>query len=175
MTGTIFVDANVFLYANDEGDPAKMPRAHAWVDHLWDNGLGRTSMQVLSEYYVNLKRKAGASLPPDEAWLRIARLLQWKPQPVDGPLLLRAREIERRWRLSWWDSMIVAAAQLQGCAILLTEDLQDGVLYGGVTVRSPFTLDVREPVPAYAVAPQFPPRHRGRGRPKKIPVTRYGR
>lgn len=170
MTGTVFVDANVFLYANDEGDPAKMPRARAWVDHLWDNGLGRTSVQALSEYYVNLKRKAAASLPPDEAWLRVSRFLQWKPQSVDEPLFRRAREIELRWRLSWWDSMIVAAAQLQGCAILLTEDLQDGALYGGVTVRSPFTLDVREPVPTYAAAPPSAPRHRGRGRPRKHPA-----
>ena len=85
------------------------------------------------------------------------------------PLFRRAREIEQRWRLSWWDSMVVAAAQLQGCALLLTEDLQDGAAYGGVTVRSPFTLDVREPIPAYAVAPAATPRHRGRGRPRKQP------
>lgn len=167
MTGTVFVDANVFLYAIDETDPAKMARARAWVDRLWDNSLGRTSTQVLSEYYVNLRRKARETLSPDEAWGRVARLLQWKPQPVDEPLLLRAREIEQRWRLSWWDSMIVAAAQLQACALLLTEDLQDGAAYGGVTVRSPFTLDVREPVPAYAAAPAARPRYRGRGRPRK--------
>jgi len=167
MIGTVFVDANVFLYAHDEGDPARMPRAYAWVDHLWHGGLGRTSMQVLSEYYVNLKRIAGASLPPEEAWERVARFLAWKPHPVDELLFRRAREIEQRWRLSWWDSMVMAAAQLQGCALLLTEDLQDGAVYGGVTVRSPFTLDVREPAPAYTVAPLPNPRHRGRGRPRK--------
>jgi predicted nucleic acid-binding protein len=169
MTGTVFVDANVFLYAHDEGDPVKQPRAYAWVDHLWQGGLGRTSMQVLSEYYVNLKRKAGAGLSPEDAWERVSRFLLWKPQPVDEPVFRRAREIEQRWRLSWWDSMVVAAAQVQGCALLLTEDLQDGAAYGGVTVRSPFTLDVREPVPAYAVAPAVTPHHRGRGRPRKSP------
>ena len=167
MTGLVFVDANVFLYAHDEGDPAKMPRANAWLNYLWREGLGRTSIQVLSEYYVNLKRKAGASLLPEEAWERVARFLAWKPHPVDEPLFRRAREIEQRWRLSWWDSIVVAAAQLQGCALLLTEDLQDGAVYGGVTVRSPFTLDVREPVPAYAAVPPAKPRHRGRGRPRK--------
>lgn len=66
--------------------------------------------------------------------------------------------------------MVVAAAQIQDCALLLTEDLQDGAVYGGVTVRSPFTLDVREPLPAYAVAPAVRPRHRGRGRPRKQPA-----
>jgi len=94
-------------------------------------------------------------------------LFAWDPQPIDAMLLARAREIEQRWRLSWWDSMVVAAAQLQGCPLLLTEDLQDGAQYGGVTVHSPFTHGVREPVPAYAVAPTVRPRHRGRGRPRK--------
>ncbi|MNC94307.1 hypothetical protein D3C83_111260 [compost metagenome] len=63
--------------------------------------------------------------------------------------------------------MVVAAAQLQGCALLLTEDLQDGAAFGAVTVRSPFTLDVREPVAAYAAMPAMMPRHRPRGRPAK--------
>ncbi|HET6493222.1 MAG TPA: hypothetical protein VFG44_09625, partial [Burkholderiales bacterium] len=77
------------------------------------------------------------------------------------------RDIEQRYHLSWWDSMVVAAAQLQGCALLLTEDLQDGVVFGGMTVRSPFTLDVREPVATYAAMPAMMPRHRPRGRPAK--------
>ncbi len=173
MTGTVFVDANVFLYADDENDPAKQPRAYAWIDHLWYGGLGRTSLQVLSEYHVNLKRKAAPDLSTEETWERVERFLLWKPQPVNEAVFRLARQIEQRWRLSWWDSMVVAAAQLQGCAVLLTEDLQDGAVYGGVTVRSPFTLDVREPLPAYAVVPAAAPRHRGRGRPRKqsLPAT----
>jgi len=43
-----------------------------------------------------------------------------------------------------WDAMVVAAAQLQDCALLLTEDLHDGAVFGAVTVRSPFTLGVEE-------------------------------
>jgi predicted nucleic acid-binding protein len=170
MTGMVFVDANVFLYADDEGEPVRQPRAYDWVSHLWHTGLGRTSLQVLSEYYVNLKRKAAPGLSAEEAWERVARFQRWKPHPVDEQVFRLARQIEQRWRLSWWDSMVVAAAQLQGCAVLLTEDLQDGAVYGGVTVRSPFTLDVREPLPAYAVTPAVAPRHRGRGRPRKRPL-----
>lgn len=90
MSGTVFVDANVFLYAVDEVDPAKMARARAWVDRLWESGLGRTSIQVLSEYYVNFRRKGAETVSPDEAWQRVARLLQWNPQPVDESLFRRA-------------------------------------------------------------------------------------
>jgi len=67
--------------------------------------------------------------------------------------------------------MIVGAAQLQDCAILLTESLPDGTAYGEVTARSPFTLDAREPAAAYAPAPSAAgSRHRPRGRPKRETV-----
>lgn len=167
MTATVFVDTNVFVYARDARDAAKQARAEDWIARLWRDRSGRTSMQVLSEYYFNVTRKLTPRVTPEEAWDDTRTLLAWDPHPVDAALLVRAREIEQRWRLSWWDSMVVAAAQLQGCALLLTEDLQDGAVYGGATVRSPFTLDVREQAPAYTVAPLPNPRHRGRGRPRK--------
>lgn len=86
---------------------------------------------------------------------------------MDQALLRRAREIELRYKLSWWDSMIVAAAQLQECALLLTEDLQDGAVFGAATARSPFTPEVREAAARYTVERQGAPLHRPRGRPRR--------
>lgn len=174
MTGRVFVDANVLIYARDPEEPLKQSRAREWLAYLWRESLGRTSVQVLSEFYVNVTRKLVVRVEPEDAWEEMKTFFAWQPLPIDTALLTRAREIEQRWRLSWWDSMVVAAAQLQDCALLLTEDLQDGAVFGGVTVRSPFTLDVREPAAAYAAAPPPTSRHRGRGRPRKQPVTRYG-
>ena len=57
MTGRVFVDTNVLLYARDGSEPAKQPRARIWLEHLWRDMAGRTSMQVLSEYYFNVTRK----------------------------------------------------------------------------------------------------------------------
>ncbi|OGA53498.1 MAG: hypothetical protein A3G24_22095 [Betaproteobacteria bacterium RIFCSPLOWO2_12_FULL_62_13] len=167
MIAPVFVDANVLIYARDSGEPSKQRRAQDWLACLWRDRLGRTSIQVLSEFYVNVTRKLAARVDPDSAWQEVSAFFAWRPQPVDETLMRRAREIEQRHRLSWWDSMVVAAAQLQDCALLLTEDLQDGVVFGDVTVRSPFTLDVREPAAAYAAAPEPKPRHRSRGRPKR--------
>jgi len=167
MNALVFVDTNVFVYARDERDATKHARAVEWIANLWRERAGRTSTQVLSEYYFTVTRKLARRVPPDEAWDDAKTLFAWKPHPIDATLLQRAREIEQRWRLSWWDSMVVAAAQLQDCAMLLSEDLQDGVAFGDVTVRSPFTLDVREPAAAYAVTPEPKPRHRSRGRPKR--------
>lgn len=169
MTDPVFADANFLLYVRDARDPAKQARASAWHEHLWNEGLGRTSMQVVSEFYVNLKRMAGSRMTQDQAWTHTERYFAWNPQAIDEDVMLNARRVEQRYGISWWDSMIVAAAQLQECALLLTEDLQDSGVYGTVTVRSPFTLEVREAAATYAVSPRTAGPHRPRGRPRREP------
>jgi len=167
MTAAVFVDSNVFVYSRDVGQPRKRELAANWLEYLWREQLGRTSVQVLSEYYVTVTRKLDPGLSSAEAWDSVSELMAWHPQPNDENVLRRARDIELRYRVNWWDCLIVAAAQLQGCALLLSEDLQDGGVYGGVTVRSPFTLAINEPAAAYTVTPKVAARHRPRGRPRR--------
>ncbi len=173
MTGPVFVDTNVFLYARDAGEPAKRPRAAAWIEHLWREHAGRTGVQVLSEYYVNVTQKLQPGLSPDEAWDDVKALFAWKPAPIDAALLEAGREIQRRHRLGWWDSLIVGAAQAQGCALLLTEDLQDGAIFGDVKVLSPFATSVSEAVARYRATPAAG-RHPPRGRPRRAPIPSEG-
>lgn len=164
MTALVFVDANVVVYSRDSRDPVKQQRARAWLERLWHDHTGRTSIQVLSEYYVTVSRKPHPGLTSAEAWDDVCALFNWNPQAIDETLLRRGREIEQRHRLSWWNSLVVAAAQLQGCSLLLSEDLQDGGVYWGVTVRSPFTLSANEPPAAYAIGSGAISRPPGRGR-----------
>ncbi len=164
MIAPVFVDTNVLLYARDASEPVKRPLAAAWLEHLWREQLGRTSCQVLSEYYVNVTRKLVPGLAPEEAWDDVEALFSWKPAPIDRAVLEAGRAIERRHGLSWWDSLVVGAAQVQGCALLLTEDLQDGAVLGGVTVGSPFTLSVAEARVTYRPVSTVG-RHPARGRP----------
>jgi predicted nucleic acid-binding protein len=166
MSAAVFVDTNLFVYARDARDPTKRDTAEALLRELWLEQRGRTSMQVLSEYYVAVTRKLKPGLAPDEACEEIDDLLTWEPQPINRRLLLRAREVERRFGLSWWDSTIVAAAQLQDCALLVTEDLQHGLVYGTVAVRNPFVANGAEDAAHYAAAPRPRSRHRPRGRPR---------
>jgi predicted nucleic acid-binding protein len=162
MTGRYFVDANVFVYTHDHRDPRKHALALKWLDRLWQERSGCTSIQVLSEFYAVATRKLAVKVRPDVAWQYVERYLSWLPQPVDETLLRRAREVELRYKLSWWDSMVVAAAQLQDCDVLLTEDLQHGAAYGEVKVHSPFIAVLEEPRAPYAYVT-----HRSRGRPRK--------
>ena len=171
MTATVFVDTNILVYARDASEPAKQPLAAEWLRELWSEQRGRTSVQVLSEYYACVTRKLRPGLSQDEAWEDVAALLAWEPQVIDRNVLLRARDIERRHSLSWWDSMIVAAAQLQDCVVLLSEDLQHGWTCGTVTVRNPFIEKIEDTHSRYAALPVPVSRHRRRGRPRTARST----
>jgi predicted nucleic acid-binding protein len=165
MTGPCFVDANVVVYALDPRDQRKHRLASEWIDVLWRDRLGRMSAQVIAEAYSAATRKLG--MVPQHVWEEVERFFAWNPQPIDESVLRRAREIEQRYRLSWWDSLIVAAAQAQDCVLLLTEDLQDGAVFGAVTIRSPFTLQLSEAAAFYKVERRGIELHRPRGRPKR--------
>jgi predicted nucleic acid-binding protein len=167
MTALVFVDTNIFVYARESGDPVRRGRAREWLEMLWRDLRGRTSVQVLNEYYSLLTHRAKFRVNRDIAWDDVQELLKWNPQALDAGVLERAWAVEARHRLNWWDCLIVAAAQAQGCALLLTEDLQDNANYGGVVVRNPFTLGVADENTAYPALPQIKPRHRGRGRPRR--------
>lgn len=167
MAGAVFVDTNVFVYARDSSEPSKQERAAEWLRELWFEQRGRTSVQVLSEYYFTVTRKLRPGLDSDEAWDDVNALFAWQPQEIDRHVLENARSIERRYALSWWDSLIVSAAQMQNCDVLLSEDLQHGWSCGGLTVRNPFAERVEEARAGYATHAAPLSRHRPRGRPRK--------
>jgi predicted nucleic acid-binding protein len=166
MTAACFVDANVFVYSRDQAEVRKREIAMHLLDTLWREQSGRTSTQALNEFYVTVTRKKSFSVLPADAWQVVEETLQWNPQAMDSALLLRSRTIQARHNLSWWDSMIVAAAQMQDCATLYTEDLQHGSIFDGVRVCNPFIAQVQEQPPR-EYSPVRMAGHRPRGRPRK--------
>lgn len=138
---TTFVDTNVLVYARDSSEPDRQPAARAWIDHLWTTETGRLSTQVLHEYYVTVTRKLSPGLERSVARRDVLDLTAWKPLAIDDRTIERAWSYEDRYELSWWDALIVAAANQLGCDRLLSEDLQDGQLLGAVTVVDPFLHD----------------------------------
>jgi predicted nucleic acid-binding protein len=136
----IFVDTNVLVYAVDQADLKKHQRARAWSAELWRSRRGRVSFQVLQEFYLTVVRKRPGAR--EEARANIRDLLAWRPVSVDGGLLDRGWTLQDRYRLSFWDALVVAAAKAASCAYLLSEDLQAGQELDGVLVVNPFA---REP------------------------------
>lgn len=138
MTGPVFVDTNILVYARDASEGEKQSRALAWLEALWKIRRGRLSVQVLSEFYVTVTRELKPGLPLEGAWEDVQALFAWKPIPLDQRVLECARRIEETCNLSWWDALIVGAAHTSGCRWLLSEDFTDGVRYEGLTVVNPF-------------------------------------
>ena len=92
-------------------------------------------MQVLQELHVNLMRKGG--LDPAASWRRVSDYLAWKVIDNDRLLLAAAFDVQTRWKLSYWDSLIVAAAQRSGAPLLWSEDLAEGQRYDDVRAINP--------------------------------------
>ncbi|MCY4431576.1 MAG: PIN domain-containing protein [Rhodospirillales bacterium] len=146
MTGPVFVDTNILVYRHDTSETSKQTQADAWHSFLWRRRLGRLSFQVLQELYATLRQGRGPAFGPAVARDIVTNYLQWQPIRIDASVLRRAWVIEERFRLSWWDALIVAAAQAAECPILLTEDLQHGQDFNGVRVVNPFAVPQLTPL-----------------------------
>jgi predicted nucleic acid-binding protein len=139
MTGPIFVDSNVLIYAIDEANQKKHAAAKLWRAVLWKSRRGRVSFQVLQEFYANVDRKWPAAREQVQAEIR--NLLTWRPVFIDAEIIEGAWRIQDRYKISFWDGLIVSAAKAASCHYLLTEDLQADQDLDGVVVVNPFRSD----------------------------------
>jgi predicted nucleic acid-binding protein len=136
MTDPVFVDSNVLIYAIDEANQKKHAAAKLWRSELWKSRRGRVSFQVLQEFYANVDRKWPAAREQVQAEIR--NLLTWRPIVIDADIVEGAWRIQERYKISFWDGLIVSAAKSASCRYLLTEDLQADQDFDGVLVVSPF-------------------------------------
>jgi predicted nucleic acid-binding protein len=142
MTAPVFVDSNVFIYAVDQANPEKHEAARLWRSELWKSRLGRVSFQVLEEFYANVHRKWPDAREQVQAEIR--NLMAWRPVVINERIIEDGWTIQERYKLSFWDALIVSAAKAASCCYLLTEDLQAGQDFDGVVVVNPFRLGPRE-------------------------------
>jgi predicted nucleic acid-binding protein len=137
MSDKCFVDTNILVYAHDNSAGVKGQRAKTLLLQLWDSGRGVLSTQVLQELCINLRRKAGNPLPVDEVRRLIREYSTWEVVTNTPESVLRALEIEMRYKTSFWDALILQAAEDAGASILYSEDLATGQRYGGIQVMNP--------------------------------------
>jgi len=131
------LDTNVLAYAEGvNGAPRKKTALEIIARLPADSTF--LPVQVLGELFHVLVRKAGR--PPERAR---AAILSWQdvfPQIETSPsILLAATDLAARHGFSIWDAVIFAAAAATGCRLLLSEDLQPGFTWSGVTVTNPFS------------------------------------
>ena len=137
MSDKCFVDTNILMYAHDATAGAKHERARDLVEELWRTRSGVVSTQVLQELCVNLRRKAGQPLDMKNTREIVTDYLSWEVVVNTGESILEAQEIENRHGISFWDALVVQAAESSGAAVLYSEDLSDGQRYGSVRVVNP--------------------------------------
>lgn len=138
MSDRFFVDTNLLVYSRDASEPEKQQKAMQWMTRLWHDKSGRLSFQVLQEFYITVTHKLDPGLPTDIARTDVRSLMSWQPLAASATVMERAWTIQDRYGLSWWDALIVSAAQTADCRYLLTEDLQEQQDLGNVQVINPF-------------------------------------
>ena len=137
MSDKFFVDTNILVYAHDRTSGAKHEQARSLLEQLWESGEGVLSTQVLQELCINLRRKAANPLPVDEVRRLIREYSTWEVITNTPESVVKALDFEVRRKISFWDALILQAAEDAGASILYSEDLASGQDYGRVRVVNP--------------------------------------
>lgn len=131
-----FLDTNVIVYANDSNDPVKQTQSLDVIERAFRNKTGVISVQVLQEYANTALHKLRQPRPIVLRQLvLLERLTVIAP---DAALVRRALELTSLFSISFWDALIIAAAEKAGCQRLLSEDLNPGQIYGTILAVNPF-------------------------------------
>jgi len=139
MSARYFLDTNIFVYAFDGRVPAKAKRAIELIRHAVDSGQGIVSYQVVQEFLNVALRRFEQPLSVAEAEQYLLTVLKPLLAVESSPhLYLEALRLCERYRLGWYDSLIVASAIAGECALLYTEDMQAERQIEGVRIRNPF-------------------------------------
>ncbi|MGB7865211.1 MAG: PIN domain-containing protein [Candidatus Sulfotelmatobacter sp.] len=137
MANKYFVDTNILIYAHDTTTGIKHERARQLIEGLWTSGHGVLSTQVLQELCVNLRRRVARPQAVEEIRRLIHDYMSWEVVANAPEDVIQALEIEARYKISFWDALILQAAEQSGAATLYSEDLAAKQWYGTVRVVNP--------------------------------------
>ena len=139
MNGRFFLDTNIFVYAFDPDAPAKAQRAGELIRLAITRRKGIVSFQVVQEFFNVALRRFSHPMTVAEGQQYLTSVLRPLLAVQSSPALYsEALRLSGRYRLNWYDSLIVASAIGGGCSTLYTEDLQDGFQVDGLRIEDPF-------------------------------------
>ena len=132
-----FFDTNVLAYTDDAGEPNKQATALKLHAASHQRGQGVVSTQVLQEYFVTTTRTIGVDPVIARRKLELFARMNAVVNQVDDAIA--AVDLARLHSLSFWDALIVRAAQRAECSVLYSEGMQDGWRIDGLQNVNPFT------------------------------------
>ncbi len=136
MNARSFIDTNVLVYTDDHDEPDKQATALDLVERARAGGWGVLSTQVLQEYFVAATRKLGVEV--EIAQRKLELFGRFDLAIIELADILAAIDILRLHGIGFWDALIVRAAKVSGCRVLLTEDLQHDRRIDGLEIVNPF-------------------------------------
>ncbi|MCU1262748.1 MAG: hypothetical protein JWO80_5633 [Bryobacterales bacterium] len=138
MTGDkAFFDTSVLVYVHDRADPRKQETAERlFRSHLASRSL-YLSTQILQEFFVTLSCKV-ADVSADDAYALTSELAKLHVVTVTPAEVLEAIATQRRYTLSFWDSLVLVSARNSGAVVLYSEDFTHGQMFGTVRAENPF-------------------------------------
>lgn len=139
MSAKAFLDTNIFVYSVDHRDVRKASIAHDLLRQCTVNKTGVISFQVVQEFFNVAMKRFPSMFSPEDAIAYLRTILH----PFLGVhsslgLYVEALSIQNRYRLSWYDSLIVGAASEAQCAVIYSEDFQHGSKINGIRIQNPF-------------------------------------
>lgn len=138
MSGKVFLDTNILVYAHDLDAGKKHELALKIVKDMWDKRTGVMSTQVLQEFYMTVTKKIGNPIHPLEAREIIRSYACWEIMENTVTSVIRASEIEEKHHISFWDALVVVSAYNSKVDKILTEDLNSGQIFEGILIENPF-------------------------------------
>ena len=143
-TERFFIDSNILVYSYDDSDANKKALAQEIISSLVLNENGVLSVQVLGEFFNSITRRIANPLSVEEADATvgmIASLPELDILDIDIAMVRRAISTHGRYGTTYWDSLIIAAAERAGCRSILSEDFNSGQSYHGITAINPFAAE----------------------------------
>jgi predicted nucleic acid-binding protein len=131
-----FFDTSILVYMLDSNEPVRQPRAIACFEDAMFNHTIVLSTQVLHEFYNITTRKL--HLSPTDAAQRVHNLCAFDVMGSAYPHTLAALELVQRYKLQWWDALVLESAMRANADVLYSEDNQHGQQYGNLRVVNPF-------------------------------------
>ena len=137
MKDADFFDTNILVYAYDSHLPDKQQKAQNIVLSGVREGNGVLSTQVLGEFFMVVTKKINKPLSVSDARDIIKYMGRMKVQEIDVLIVERALDTLERYKISYWDALIIAAAERAQCKRILSEDLNAGQIYHGIEITNP--------------------------------------
>lgn len=136
----VALDTNVIAYAEGVNTASKRQVALSLLHRIPRETIA-LPVQVVGELFNVLVRKQGLSPQQShtiiKGWSESVSLVATSPEVMESAIIA-----VRDHRLSIWDAVILSAAAEVGCSLLLSEDMQDGFTWRGVTVANPFASNL---------------------------------